>query len=56
MTPAALTRSQFAKRYGLHVNTVDALRRRNEIKWYRLGRCIRILPLDEQKEADKRAK
>lgn len=51
-----LTREQFAARYGLHRNTVDRLRKKGELKWFRIGRKVFLLPIDEAAESSKRAK
>lgn len=56
MTCEAITRAQFAERYGVSLRTVHNLMRRGEVKWYRIGRKVRILPIDEKAEAEKRAK
>lgn len=54
--PKGITREEFAVAYGLSTRTVDRMCKRGEVSWYRLGRQVRVMPLDEAQLCARRVK
>ncbi|HOX57132.1 MAG TPA: hypothetical protein P5205_08300 [Candidatus Paceibacterota bacterium] len=50
-----MTRAEFAAEYQISVKTVDRLIKKGQVQWFRLGRKVFVLPVDEKNLPQRRA-